>query len=139
MIYGSVTFAIALVAFAIVLLFLIPSREVAQPPERMFVVWEIVFPGASPQWGHFGALALLAWAYFLIQDILILWKGTPYLISLIATPSLKHTYGIPVEGTSEAVLRLINPTWVWVYAAPAVLFVVNLLLVSRREPFRKSL
>jgi hypothetical protein len=132
-------FYIALATFAVALLFLIPSRAVTQPPEKMFVVWEIVFPGGSRHWGYLGGLALLAWAYFLLQDLLIFWKGSPYIMTMIALPNLELSYGIPVKGSYEAALRLVNPSWVWVYLAPAVLFVVNLLLVLRDKLFRKSL
>jgi hypothetical protein len=132
-------FYVMLAAFAIALLFLIPSREVTQPPEKMFVVWEIVFPGASPHWGYLGGLALVGWIYFVLQDCLIFWKGTAYIITMISTPNLEYAYGIPVKGSFEAALRLINPSWVWVYLAPAVLFAVNLLLVFRDKLFGKSL
>jgi len=130
---------VGVLAFSIAVAFILPSREVAQPPWKFQVVPEILFPGTSPAWGYLGGLALVGWTYFLLQDFLMFWRGSPYIITVIAMPNLERAYGIPIEGSFEAALRLVNPTWVWMYLAPAVLFGVNLLLVFRDKLFRKSL
>lgn len=99
-------------------------------------MWETLFPGTSPVWSYFGGLALVGWTYFLVQDLLLFWKGSPYIGTFISTPNVNRAYGVP--GDFSDVLRLINPGWVWVYAAPAVLFVVNVILVFREKLFRKN-
>ena len=119
---------LAVLVYALALLFLLPSREVTQPPGRKLIVWETLFPGTSPQWSFLGALVLVAWAYFLVQVLLLQWTGTPRLVSFSATPS-PRAYGVP--GDSSDILRFINPSWVWVYLAPAALFAVNLVMVWR--------
>lgn len=129
---------VGLLAFSIAVAFILPSREVTQPPRKMQVVPEILFPGTSPAWGYLGGLALVGWIYFLLQNLLMFWKGSPYIITLIAMPDLERAYGIPVKGSFEAALRLVNPSWMWVYLAPALLFAVNLLLVFRDKIFRKE-
>lgn len=111
-------------------MFLIPSREVTQPPGKRQVVWEILFPGTSLAWGYFGGLALAAWCYLVLTDIAV-WHFTPYIITSVSTPNLSSAYGVRGGDTMEDLLRLINPSWVWVYLAPAVLFVANLVLVLR--------
>lgn len=137
-IWQWVPIMVALLCFSIAAVFIFPSREVTQPPRKMQVVPEILFPGTSPAWGYFGGLALVAWIYFLLQDLLIYWKGSPYILTMIAVPNLTRVYGIPVEVTVQETWRLINPSWVWVYLAPAVLFAVNLVLVFRAKIFRKE-
>ena len=111
-------------------MFLIPSREVTQPPGKRQVVWEILFPGTSLAWGYFGGLALAAWCYLILTDIAV-WHSTPYIITAIGTPNLSAAYGVHGGGAMEDAFRLINPSWVWLYLAPAVLFAVNAVLVWR--------
>jgi len=127
-----------LLAVAVAMVFLVPSREVTQPPGKAQVFWEILAPGASPVWGVFGGLVLVGWIYFLVQDLFLFWKGSPYIIRVIATPNVVSTYRIPIKDSAQLVLRLINPSWAWVYLAPAVLFALNLTLVFRDKLFRKS-
>lgn len=128
---------LAVVALAITLVLLIPSKEVTQPPGRWHWLWELLFPGTSAEWHFFGGLVLVAWSYLLVQILLLLWVGSPYIFTWIATPNLMKAYLLPA-GFSDP-LGLINPSWVWVYVAPAVLFAVNLLLLFRDKLFRKSL
>lgn len=111
-------------------MFLIPSREVTQPPGRRQIVWEMLFPGTSLAWGYFGGLALTAWCYLVLQDLAV-WHSTPYIITSIGTPNLSAAYGVRRGAAMEDAFRLINPSWVWVYLAPAVLFATNLVLVLR--------
>ncbi len=133
--WPGILLASALLAFALAVLFLFPSREVTQPPGKMQPIWEMLFPGTTPSWRIFGGLVLVAWSYFLLQDVLLFSKGSPYIIIRIAIPNVVTLYGVPA--TSEDVLRLINPSWVGLYAAPAVLFTVNLVLVFRDRLFHK--
>lgn len=121
---------IAVLLFAIALLFVFPYREVTQPPGKRHVVWEVLFPGTSPVWHLFGGLVLIAWTCLVIQDLLLEFIGTPYMITGIAIPSTL-AFGVPPPDMPGGIFGLINPSWVWVYLAPAVLFAVNLVLVLR--------
>ncbi len=104
--------------------------EVTQPPGKRQVVWEILFPGTSLAWGYFGGLALAACCYLVLQDVAV-WHSTPYIITANGTPNLSAAYGVHGGGAMEDAFRLINPSWVWLYLAPAVLFLVNLVMVLR--------
>jgi hypothetical protein len=117
--------------FALAVVFLFPMREVTQPPPKRHEVWEVLFPGTSPIWHVLGGLVLVAWIYLVIQDLLLIFIGTPYLLTGISMPNLAKAYGVPWPSTRSGVYALINPNWIWVYLAPAVLFAVNLLLVLR--------
>ncbi len=121
--------------FAVALFFL-SAWPVTRPPRRIDTVLEIIFPGVCPRWSLVGGLALAAWCYFALADALLVWKGTPYIFASIALPNLTRSYGL--LGDIDF-LGLINPSWVWVYLAPAVLFAVNLLLVFRDKLFHKQL
>jgi tetratricopeptide (TPR) repeat protein len=117
------------VLLAIALVLVIPSKEVTQPPGGWHWLWELLFPGTSAEWHLFGGLILVAWSYFLVQILVLLWVGTPYIFTWMMTPSLAKAYLLP-PGFSDP-SRLINPSWIWVYVAPAVLFGANLALVRR--------
>lgn len=127
--------ATAVLVYALALLFVFPSREVTQPPGRLQAVWEALCPGTSPQWSYFGGLVMVAWSYFLVQILLLLWSGTPFILSFIAIPNVHTAYGVP--GDPSDLRRLINPSWAWVYLAPAALLAVNLVVVFRDKLFRK--
>ena len=103
----------------------------------MQAVWEALCPGTSPWWSYFGGLVIVAWSYFLVQVLLLHLSGTPFVLSFIAIPNVHGAYGVP--GDPSDIRRLINPSWLWVYAAPAVLFAVNLVLVFRDKLFMKAL
>ena len=127
--------ATAVLVYALALLFVFPSREVTQPPGRLQAVWEALCPGTSPQWSYFGGLVMVAWSYFLVQILLLHWSGTPFILSFIAIPNVHAAYGVP--GDSSDIRRLINPSWAWVYLAPAALLAVNLVVVFRDKLFKK--
>jgi hypothetical protein len=122
---------VGLLLFAIALLFIFPIREVTQPPGKLQPIWEVLFPGTSPAWHALGGLVLAAWGYIALQDLLLFAKGTPYLLFSNAFPNLTGAYGIPPADLWRNVFRLVNPSWIWVYLAPAFLFAVNLFLVLR--------
>ncbi len=130
---------LVLLVFAIALVFQSPSREVTQPPGRMQRAWELLAPGTSPAWGIFGSLGLIAWIYFVAQDALFFWKGSPYIVIAIAMPNVSFHYGVPGPHLSfRQLMSFFNPSWVWIYLAPAVLFAVNAVLVFRDQLFRKG-
>ncbi len=126
---------VALLAIAASILLLVPSREVTQPPRPTQFLWEILFPGTSPAWSFGGGLVTLAWCYFLLQWIVLFRRGIPYPVTSLAMPSL-ISFG--VSGNVEEIRRLINPGWIWVYAMPALLFVLNFILVMRRRRIEAS-
>ncbi len=125
---GPAVIGLALLLFAIALLFLLPSREVSLPPERHIWLWESVLPGTSPSWRWAAGFVLACWLFLLIQLLLTLKAGTPHVIMAIAMPNLRYAYGVPAP---ENILQFPNPSWVWIYLAPAVLFISNLALVLR--------
>lgn len=125
---------IAALALALAVVFLIPARDVTQPPGRMQPLWETLFPGVSPAWRFFQGVALAVWTLFVLQAALMLSKGSPQIVTAIALPNLQRAYGL-AKADLGAVLSLINPSWIWLYLAPAVLFGVNLFLLWRaRRP-----
>ena len=112
-------------------LFLVPSREVAQAPGRGLWIYELLFPGTSPTWHFLGGLALVLWIYLLLQDLLLARLGSPYILLSIAMPNLERIYG--VQADPREVLRMFNPSWLWVYLAPGVLFLTNVVRVLRKQ------
>ncbi len=126
-------------AFAVALLFLIPFREVTQPPSRWHVLWEVLLPGTSPAWGYFGGLAMVGWTWWILFLVLATktW-GNAAVITDIATPNLVAIYAIP-SFDPLALWLMFRPSWIFVYLMPAVLFAVNLLLVFRDKLFHKQL
>ena len=125
--------AVPLVGLALALIFWIPARDVTQPPDKSQVWWEVLFPGTSPAWGFLGGLVLVAWIYLGLQDALLFWKGTPGVVAAISLPSLVHAYAVPGADNARVLREYINPSWVGVYLAPALVFAVNLVLVLRRR------
>jgi hypothetical protein len=128
---------VILFAFSIALLLVLPQRDVTQSSGKWQFVWELLAPGTSPRWGIMGGFALVLWIYFLVQDYLLFHLGTPYLLAAIAMPNVVSAYGVPGQGDTSEVFKIINPSWLWLYLAPAVLFVVNLVVVFRDKLFRK--
>ncbi len=122
--------------YPLAILFIFPSREVTQPPGRIQILRELFLPGTAPIWNLLGGLILVAWCYLVIQDLLILKTGSPYILAAIAFPNVGNAYGVPMPGNAEEFIRtFLRPSWIWIYLAPAVLFVSNLVLVllSRRR------
>jgi hypothetical protein len=123
---------VVILAFSIALVLVLPHRDVTQPAGKWQFVWELLAPGTSPGWGWVGGLVLVVWMYFVVQEwLLFLGPGTPYILAWIAMPNLFYAYGVPVPGGNAGLLKIINPSWVWLYLAPAVLFLVNLVMVLR--------
>jgi tetratricopeptide (TPR) repeat protein len=118
---------------ALALVFWIPARDVTQPPDKSQIWWEVLFPGTSPVWSFFGGVVLVAWIYLGLQDALLFWKGTPGVVTAISLPNLVRAYAVPGADNARVLRDYINPSWVWVYLAPALLFAANLVLVLRRR------
>ncbi len=130
---------VVIFAFSVALLLVLPQRDVTQPAGRWQFLWELLAPGTSPRWGALGGFVLLLWSYLVVEDYFLFELGTPCIFAAIAIPDLTSWYGAPApHGTSDA-FKIINPSWVWLYLAPAVLFTMNLVLVFRDKLFRKSL
>ena len=90
---------------------------------------EVFFPGLARVWSFLGGWALAAWIFLLLQLFLIIKAGTPYILTSIAQPGLTKTYNVPAA-LSDNLLQVFNPSWFWTYAAPLLLFLVNLGLVA---------
>lgn len=128
----------AVMIFAIALLFLVPMREVTQPPARWYWIVEVLFPGTNPSWSVFGGVAFAAWVcWLLFLAGYSKTQGNLAFITMIATPNLARAYGRPPVD-SLAVWKAFRPSWVVAFVVPALLFAVNLLLVFRDKLFRKS-
>lgn len=125
---GPTVVGVALALSAIALLFLLPSREVSVPPDRHIWLWETVLPGTSPSWRWAAGFVLAGWMFLLIQFLLTLKAGTPHVIMAIAMPNLRYAYGVPALAN---ITQFPSPSWVWIYLAPAVLFITNLFFVLR--------
>jgi cytochrome c-type biogenesis protein CcmH/NrfG len=108
----------------LILLFLLPRLPVQQSSGIGGNILGVLFPGTSRKWGYVSGLALVAWMYFLVQ-LVFLRHGSPYLITFIATINLVRAYGAP----DVPITSLINPGWLWLYVAPAALFLLNVLVV----------
>ena len=129
--YTIVIFMVLLaLPLAIAILIVLPYSEVTQSAGRKYWILEVLFPGVSRAWRWGGGLVLVLWAYFVVQGGLLLWKGTPYLLTMSSTGSIEKSFGIPVDESAKAALLFV-PGWFWIYAAPALLFAANLFLVLR--------
>lgn len=119
---------LAVAALALALLLVIPIREVTQAPGPRHWIWEVLMPGTSPRWSVLGGVVLLGWCYFVVQWMLAWRFGSPYIMTFIALPNISRAY--LVEMTYTAILKLVNPGWELMYAAPAALFLVNLVVMK---------
>jgi hypothetical protein len=117
--------------FAIFLLLLTPYRESVQAPRRLHWAFDVLLPGVLPRWGFFGGMVLLGWSYFVIHGVLLLLAGTPYILTTVTSSgsSQGNFYGVPAAQSSVGMP--IDPSWMWTYLAPALLFTINLFLVLR--------
>ena len=123
---------VVILAFSIALVLVLPHREVTQPAGKWQFVWELLAPGTSPGWGVSGGIVLVLWMYFVVQACLIFFgPGTPYVLVWIPMPNIFRSYGVHVPGGNAGLLKIINPSWVWLYLAPVVLFLMNLVMVLR--------
>jgi len=129
---GLIIGAILLLAACLAFVFFVPVREVTQAPSRWHAVWQILFPGTAPLWSVLGGLVLTLWCYLLLQNVFIEFNHTARIITTISLPNLKAAFGISAD--QQALLKLVNPGWDWLVAAPAALFLLNLFLVWRNRP-----
>lgn len=125
---------VALMILALALLFLIPRRDVSEPSGPRHWILEVLFPGTAPQWSVLGGLVLLVWCYLLVQGLLTWRIGSPYLMTTIAFPNISRSYLVEPMGVDF--FAMINPGWKMLYLAPAVLFLVNLVMVRRGRDVR---
>ncbi|MCX6618883.1 MAG: tetratricopeptide repeat protein, partial [Acidobacteria bacterium] len=124
---------VAAAGLALALIFWIPARDVTQPPDKSQIWWEVLFPGTSPAWGLLGGIVLVAWIYHGLQDVLLWGAGTPRIVTRGSLPNLVSAFAVPGADHARVLREYINPSWVWVYLAPALLFAANLILVLRRR------
>ncbi len=126
--------ALAGLLLAISVVTVVPRRDVTLPPPNTQWIWEALVPGLGRAWGPLGIVVLLVWCYLPIQLGLFAKYGTPYVITLLSVPSLVRNYGVePFPLSALAPANPLNPGWMQMYAAPAVLFAVNALLVLRKR------
>lgn len=115
-----------------VLLLILPYREVTQPPARGQTILEIIFPGTAPAWNILGGLVLGTALALVIETLLCLKLGTPWIMSSVAMPNLIRAY-LMGSGIGK-VFDIINPGRFWLYGAAPLLWVINavVVLISRR-------
>jgi hypothetical protein len=123
-----------LLAYAVALVFLLPAYEVTLPPSKRYWVWEVLVPGTASVWGLARGVVTITWGYFLVQGFMFHKMGVPYL--LWYTPNIGRSFGIPQEGVrpwSLLAYGMLDPWWIQLYALPAALLALNLVLVMRRK------
>jgi hypothetical protein len=121
---------IAAMIFSVIMLFRRP-RPVNDKPGGGMTVLEFLFPGISPGWSIFGGLVLMAWCQFLVGDYLLFYHSSPYIMTFISLPNLERTY--PVPGAIAFAMQQLKPGALLVYWVPAVLLVLNGLIVLRSK------
>lgn len=127
---------LSVLVFVVTLLFISASAQTGGKP-RIFITdsqsWE-TSGNAGGSGGTFaahssgGARPQTAemWIFLMLQLIMTRWVGSPYILTYIGTPNIVRAYG---AGTSpEQAISLINPGWIWLYLAPAVLALFNLMV-----------
>jgi tetratricopeptide (TPR) repeat protein len=129
-VFYGVAVAVALLLLGSVFLLLAPRAEVTQGAGRGQSVMEKIFPGTSPYCGAFGGLVLAAWCFLIVQLALYLALGAPYVLGQAMTVNIARAFLIPV--TTRQAAAVTSPSWVWLLAAPVVLFVGNLLFLRSK-------
>jgi len=104
-------------------------RPVTEKPAGFVSLLELLFPGSSPSWSFLGGAVLAAWLAMLLADFLLFAYHSPYILTFMALPNLERAYHVP--GATEFAFAQLRPGNFWVYWAPALLFVVNAVLVLR--------
>jgi tetratricopeptide (TPR) repeat protein len=122
---------VCVLIFTLLLVSVIPYKDVTLPPSKREWIWATLFPGLGSEWGSLAWLVLPAWSYLLIQLFLFWRVGTPYAITnFIGLWNVVGSYGLSTEPVLHH-LGGLNPGWIAMYAAPAALFAANALLVFR--------
>jgi tetratricopeptide (TPR) repeat protein len=117
--------------FSTAVLLLLPGCEVSEPPGRRQYLWEVAFPGTSPAWRWLGAVVQVLWFYLLLQTVLSLFAFNPLSLLQAWMPNLCQAYALPDQAWWPQLRRLLRPGWVWLYLAPALVFVANAAVVLR--------
>ena len=111
---------------ALLILLLLPYRDVTQPAYSLQRVLEYLLPGISPQWRQWGGLALVTWAALLLQ-----WLASLARIGTVAFggfPNTQRAFGVPVTAEPVNVFQLNAP---YVVAGIVLLYTINAVLVRR--------
>jgi tetratricopeptide (TPR) repeat protein len=121
--------AVSIMLLLSVMTFVIPVREVTQPPPNAFGVLEFIVPGVSPYWRAAAAPVLLVWSYAALCTWVLFFRQTPYFLTGTLTPGLARAYG--VDNPPAEVVSLIGPDHLVVYGSLAALLLINVIAVWR--------
>jgi Tfp pilus assembly protein PilF len=129
----SVAFVLTLaqVIAAVLILLIVPYRDVTQPAFESQTLVEYVLPGTASQWRQFGGIVLLVWAALLLQ-----WLTSRANIATFAFggfPNIQRAFSVPVTSQPSDVFQSNAP---YMLAGLVLLYVLNTVLIlrSRRQP-----
>lgn len=132
---ADLVLSMGLLLFAVVLN-LLPHRRAVKVPPTGNRWLELLFPGTSPRWSGIGPALLVAWCFLLLQMFARMIFGIPYFLTAEWTPFFGATWiGLPVAGLPSPYSYL-RPPAMWMYGAPAAMFVVNAAVVRWRRSIR---
>ncbi|HEY2383063.1 MAG TPA: hypothetical protein VGK48_17945 [Terriglobia bacterium] len=117
---------LAEIAAGLLILLVLPFRDVTQPAYRFQLGLEYLLPGTAPQWRRWGGLLLCAWAALLLQ-----WLASLAGIGTVAFggfPNIQRSFGVPAASQPTNVFQQNAP---YMLAAMAVLYAINAALVWR--------
>ncbi len=124
---GLATFLLVIIGFLLVSL-CAPRQEVTEAASGWHWMVEGLLPGTSGRWRLFGGIVLWAWVYLIVRVVLTL-GGDYYYAFLASEGAGTNSWAVPL--TEGEWLELFNPSAAWIYGVPAILFIVNLILVLR--------
>lgn len=117
---------LAEVAAGLLILFVLPSRDVTQPAYRSQIVLEYVLPGIAPQWRQWGGLILVVWSALLIEWLASLAGiGTSVFGGF---PNIQRAFGVPAAPQPANVFQQNAP---YMLAGMVLLYAINAALVWR--------
>ncbi|MEO6120435.1 MAG: hypothetical protein ABIP12_07080, partial [Terriglobales bacterium] len=121
---GAVLFGLTLL-----LLFILPYREVTEAPPRWLGWLEALVPGSFRAWGWFGGVALASWGALIIALLFLATRGSPLFFSGYWLPNVMRTYNVVTTPRELMMMQLGNGAYLWLL--PAAFFVINLVFVIR--------
>jgi tetratricopeptide (TPR) repeat protein len=124
----SAAFILTVAEFAagLLILLVLPYRDVTQPSYGSQLFLEYLFPGISPQWRWSGGIVLMLWSALLVQWLLSLaGVGTA---TFGGFPNIQRGFGVPAAPQPANVFQQNAP---YILAGLALLYVINAVLIRR--------
>ena len=119
----------ALFGLTLLLLFILPYRDVTVGAPRWLSWLELLIPGSSRPWGWFGGVALASWGALLVAMLFVSLLGSPLVFASFATPNVSRAYNVAAAPQEVMTLQLGYGAYLWL--VPAAFFVINLLFFVR--------